>query len=148
MYVSSCHMVIWLKQITRSTREIRRENIYGKCNFWERGHLVKFVSDPLFGGSSAYMSHNFLGRRRGNSPVYVTVRFFIITLQKRLKWEYRLGKARISQAEDPCWKFQVNAQCCNGNATSKKSIFQVSWFLCCESKVGLRPRKPAACPCP
>lgn len=63
---------------------------------------MKFVSDPLFGGSSAYMSHNFLGRRRGNSPVYVTVRFFIITLQKRLKWEYRLGKARISQAEDPC----------------------------------------------
>ena len=55
---------------------MREENIYGKCNFGETGHLVKFVSDALFGGSFAYMmSRNFLGRRRGNSPVYVTARF-------------------------------------------------------------------------
>lgn len=41
---------------------MRQKNIYEKCNFERTGHLVKFVSDALFGGSFAYMSHHLVGR--------------------------------------------------------------------------------------
>lgn len=69
---------------------MRQKNIYGKCNFGRTGHLVKFVSDALFGGSFAYMSHHFVGRS-GNFRV-CNCKVFVIKLQKRPKWETLKGQ--------------------------------------------------------